>query len=446
MYQSLTSLQQDIQRALSITNDDIAIKNGGFLRESVIDKLIMTAMFSAHTELSAQSRRLIRHIARLQGIYPASIYPLYMAIADKKVSGFTVPAINIRALTYDMARVIFSLAKKHAIGAFVLEIARSEMEYTEQPPELFSLSVLAAAIKEGFQGPLFLQGDHFQFHQAIFRENPQQEIHALEKLISEAIAAEFYNIDIDASTLVDLDKADLSQQQKQNYEMTARLTNYIREKEPKNTTISIGGEIGHIGDKNSTVEDFDAFMTGYTKKATKPGLSKVSVQTGTSHGGTPLPNGTLAQKTVDFSILTDIGNRAREKYRMAGAVQHGASTLPENAFSKFLQAETLEVHLSTEFQNIIFESMPHTLRDTIDTWLSENLKAEWNKDWDKTQFLYKTRKKALGPFKKEMWSLRETEKAPIREKLSEYLTMLFASFNVSNTKDVVNKYIPQPHQ
>lgn len=440
MYQSLASLQQDVQLALSIQNDEISLKDELFLRSSFIDKLLMTAMFSVQPDLSKQSRRLIRHIARLQGVKPRSIYPLYMAMAEGKVSGFTVPAINIRTLTYDMARLIFSLAKTHKIGAFVLEIARSEMGYTEQPPELFSLAVLAAAIKEDYQGPLFLQGDHFQFHQKVFARDPKAEITALEKLIDEAIAAEFYNIDIDASTLVDLSKTDLTEQQNQNFTMTAHLANYIRRKEPRDMTISIGGEIGHIGDKNSTISDFDAFMTGFLKKADKPDLSKVSVQTGTSHGGTPLPDGTLAKKTVDFSILTTIGRRAQEAYHMAGAVQHGASTLPLSDFSEFPKAKAVEVHLSTEFQNIIFETMPGGLRDTIDTWLTENMKQEWEKDWDKAQFVYKTRKKALGPFKKELWSLRSEEKKPIIEKLSKYLSTLFVDFKVHDTLATTNRY------
>ncbi len=441
MYQTLPELQEDIRRALYIKDDEISIKNNAVLRGSLIDKLVMTAMFSSNSDLLRQSRRLIKHIARLQGISPASIYPFYMAIAEGRVKGLSVPAINIRTLTYDTARVIFSLAKKHHIGAFILEIARSEMAYTEQPPALFALAVLAAAIKEDYQGPLFLQGDHFQVQKAVFVSDPKKEIQAIEKLVDEAIAAQFYNIDIDASTIVDLSQSSLLDQQKQNSQVTAHFTNYIRRRQPKKTIISIGGEIGHIGDTNSTVADFDAFMTEYLKKAMRPGLSKVSVQTGTSHGGTPLPDGRLAQKHLDFSILTDIGGRARSAYHMAGAVQHGASTLPEEDFPLFPQAGTLEVHLSTGFQNIVFATLPQTLQAQIDTWLETNQKDSWEKGWDRTQFLYKTRKRALGAFKKELWSLREEEKEPIRQKLSEYLTMLFESLNVYDTKNIVEKYL-----
>jgi len=41
---------------------------------------------------------------------------------------------------------------------------------------------------------------------------------------------------------------------------------------------------------------------------------------------------------------------------MGGAVQHGASTLPDDMFDLFPKKGTMEVHLATGFQNIIFDS------------------------------------------------------------------------------------------
>ena len=37
----------------------------------------------------------------------------------------------------------------------------------------------------------------------------------------------------------------------------------IRDLEPAGITISVGGEIGEVGGKNSTVEELRAFMDGY---------------------------------------------------------------------------------------------------------------------------------------------------------------------------------------
>src|SRR5205823_12343677 len=78
------------------------------------------------------------------------------------VGGFTVPAINVRAMTYDTARAVVRAAKALDAGAFIFEIARSEIGYTEQRPHEYVAIVLAAALREGFSGPVFIQGDHVQ--------------------------------------------------------------------------------------------------------------------------------------------------------------------------------------------------------------------------------------------------------------------------------------------
>ncbi|HUJ84343.1 MAG TPA: hypothetical protein VLV84_01925, partial [Candidatus Acidoferrales bacterium] len=110
-----------------------------------------------------------------------------MARGRGEFSGFTVPAINLRSMTYDLARAIFRVAKKNDSGAFVFEIARSEIGYTNQPPVEFASMVMAAAIKEEYSGPVFIQGDHFQANGAKYKENPQKELESLQTLIWDAI-------------------------------------------------------------------------------------------------------------------------------------------------------------------------------------------------------------------------------------------------------------------
>lgn len=407
-----------------------------------IDKLTYTAVFAPEANLRQQARVLIRKIADECGIFPASIKPLYAAIGRNEVSGFTVPAFNIRALTYDTAQILFRLANKNYIGAMIFEIARSEIDYTEQRPDEYAVCVLAAAVKEGYRGPIFIQGDHFQFSKNKFREDPTGETKKIKGLIQESIEAAFFNIDIDASTLVDLAKKNLRQQQQDNFVMTTQLTKFIRQIQPRHIAVSIGGEIGHIGGKNSTIADFEAFMSGYLSQVKKTdGISKVSVQTGTSHGGLPLANGTIADVKLDFSVLKNVGNVARKKYGLGGAVQHGASTLPNELFDKFPKNGTLEIHLATGFQNIVYDNLPSDVKEVMYRWVSENLKDEREKGWSDEQFFYKTRKKALGPFKKELWYLRKEEKAPILEALEKQFLLLFEKLNVLNTKNVVEKYV-----
>ncbi|MDD5355568.1 MAG: aldolase, partial [Candidatus Omnitrophica bacterium] len=255
------------------------------------------------------------------GIYPASIHNLYEARGRKECSGFTVPAINLRALTYDLASAIFRSANKINAGAFIFEIARSEMGYTDQKPLEYTTVCLAAALREGFKGPVFIQGDHFQINAKKYKEDANKEIEGLKKLIKESIEGGFLNIDIDSSTLVDLGKKDLLEEQRLNYEMCAEMTKHIRSLEPKGVTVSVGGEIGEVGTKNSTPQELGAFMQGYLAALPKgmKGISKVSVQTGTSHGGVVLPDGSIAKVKLDFDTLKTLSEVARQEYGMAGA-------------------------------------------------------------------------------------------------------------------------------
>ena len=72
------------------------------------------------------------------------------------------------------------------------------MAYTDQRPAEYAAVILAAAIREGWLGPVFLQGDHFQFNATKWAGDPGAEMSGLKQLTSEAVAAGFCNIDIDS--------------------------------------------------------------------------------------------------------------------------------------------------------------------------------------------------------------------------------------------------------
>lgn len=424
---------------------DPEVKKGVPIPARKVDGLVWEAVFSDQEKDRERFQRVIRELASSLGIFPASIQNVYEAAGKGLYSSITVPAINIRGITYQVARAVFRAALKHRVGAFIFEIARSEIGYTEQSPGEYATCILAAAIREGFQGPVFIQGDHFQVKRNAYKSEPEKELNAIKDLIGEAVGAGFLNIDIDASTLVDLDKPTLDEQQELNCLITAEMTNFIRNIEPEGVTISVGGEIGEIGRGNSTVEDLKAFMAGYLSRLTPnaKGISKISVQTGTTHGGVVLPDGSMAKVKVDFKTLKELSKVAREEYGMAGAVQHGASTLPDEAFDMFPQAGTVEVHLATGFQNIVYNSpyFPKDLLDKIYKYLLDNHVSERKEGDTDEQFLYKIRKKGWGPFKKETWSLPEDNLAEIREILEERFSLLFQKLNVVETVGLVNKFV-----
>ncbi|MDA8106901.1 MAG: class II fructose-bisphosphate aldolase [Nitrospiraceae bacterium] len=433
-----------LKEVVAAEKDGIKIKDRKGL-SALMDGLIHEAVF-AEEEKKKGLFLLIKEIAKACGAVPASIQGLYEEMG-KNYPGFTVPAMNIRGLTYDSARAVFRKALEKKVGAFIFEIARSEIGYTKQRPLEYAAVVLAAAVREGFQGPVFIQGDHFQLVRKNFLSDPSAETGYVKGLIREAIDAEFYNIDIDSSTLVDLEKPTLKEQQRPNFEKTAELAALIREIQPKGIEVSVGGEIGEIGKKNSTPEELKAYLDGFreTFKAGR-GLSKLSVQTGTSHGGVVLPDGTLAKVKIDFETLRLLSDMARKNYGLSGAVQHGASTLPEEAFHMFPETGTSEVHLATGFQNIIYDSrhLPADFREEVYKFIKSEYAKEKKEDQTEEQFIYSTRKKGFGPMKKNWWNLPAAIKDPIMKELEDKFGLLFDKLKVGGTVDIVQKTVKTP--
>jgi len=410
-----------------------------------IDDLVRQLELTEDVEKKKSLNREITAIAKEEGIFPASIQRLYEARSKGEFSGFTVPAINLRGMTYELARAAMRAAKAIDANAIIFEIARSEIGYTFQRPTEYAGVCLAAAIKENYKGPVFIQGDHFQVNAKKYAQDPNKEIGYLQMLIEEAIAAGFYNIDIDSSTLVDLSRPSEKEKQRKNFEICAQFTNFIRKSQIIGVEVSVGGEIGEVGKKNSTPEELSAFMEGYAQSLPKgqAGISKISVQTGTSHGGVVLPDGSIAKVKLDFDTLRELSELAKEKYHLSGAVQHGASTLPPEAFHKFVEADAAEVHLATEFQNMIYDSkhFPADLKKKMYDWLEANCADEKEENQTHEQFIYKTRKKGFGPFKKDLWELDAKVKEAISKELEAKFSFLFKELNIKDTRKVVSKYI-----
>ncbi|HYM80704.1 MAG TPA: class II fructose-bisphosphate aldolase [Candidatus Limnocylindria bacterium] len=414
-----------------------------------IDRLVWTGVFGSGA-LRDAARTAIFEQCRSVGLYPASIHELYLARGRGEAPhDFTVPAINIRGMAYDTARALFRARKALDAGAVICEIARSEISYTDQRPAEYTFVVLAAALREGWTGPVFLQGDHFQINAKKYLADPKSEMATVLDLTAEAITAGFYNIDVDTSTLVDLSHDGHEAQQAVNGGLCAEITAFIRKHTPRGVTVSVGGEIGEVGGKNSTPEELRAFMKVYLDALEKlgsgfSGISKISIQTGTSHGGVPLPDGSIAQVQIDFDALGACSRIAREEYGLAGAVQHGASTLPAELFDRFPQLGACEIHLATEFQNMLFDasSFPTALKRDIYEKLRTSEASERKSSDTDEQFFYKTRKKALGTFKRELWGLPADARRPIGQALEDKFHFLLTQLRAGNTRKLAERFAP----
>jgi len=444
--QRVKELLELVDHSLSVDGKTVKVLDEAKFRKNIGKLVERSALVSDSS--SGWARYLIRAAALDLGIYPASIHELYMARGrgDAPMT-FTTPAFNLRALSYHAACAMFRTANKMNAGAFIFELARSEMSYTAQRPSEYASNILAAAVAEGFSGPVFIQGDHFQVSAKKYKTDPQTELQAVRDLTIEAIEAGFFNIDVDTSTLVDIELPTIPEQQKLNCELSAELSALIRAHEPKGITISIGGEIGEVGTNNSTEPELRAYMDGYNAEMKKlapdkSGLSKISVLTGTSHGGTVLADGSIAKVSIAFDVLRDLSRVARKEYNMGGTVQHGASTVAEENFHHFVENEAIEVHLATNFATMFFDNIPADFKQEMYAWLDVNSAGDRKAGMTDEQFYYKARKNAIGPFKAKSYALPEAEKAKLGAAWEAQFDKLFHLLGMKDTKQYVEKFIP----
>ncbi|MFL5649137.1 MAG: class II fructose-bisphosphate aldolase [Chloroflexota bacterium] len=434
-----------ISGSAHLEDETLVIDDEAAFRDAGIAALAWTAAFSEDEATAAAAQWIVWEASQALGARSASIQGLYDARARGEVSGFTVPAINLRAQVFDMARTVYDAAGAAGVGAVILELARSEQTYTFQRPVDYATSVLAGAVAAGWRGPVFIQGDHYQFNAKKYAADPEAMTEEIRRACRLAIDAGYRNIDIDSSTLVDLTKPNVDEQQRENYRRAAELTALIRTLETDGVTVSVGGEIGEVGTQNSTVDELRAYLDGYRREldalaSGAKGISKVSVQTGTSHGGVPLPDGGVAEVKLDFEVLRELGVVARE-YGLAGAVQHGASTLPDELFHRFPAVETAEIHLATGFQNALYEhrAFPASLHREIEAWCFANVADERKSGQTDQQFVYTTRKKAIGPFKRQLWDL--DTKGEILAAQRRKISYLFTELGVNDSRSMVDRFV-----
>jgi fructose-bisphosphate aldolase, class II len=442
---SPTDLLDTLRGAAHLDGDRLVVDDAAAFRDDAIRDLAWTAAFSTDDATTAAAQWLVWEASQELGARSASIQGLYDARARGEVSGFTVPAINLRAQTFDMARTVYEAADAADVGAVILELARSEQTYTFQRPVDYATAVLAGAVAAGWRGPVFIQGDHYQFNAKKYTADPEAMTEEIRRACRLAVDAGYRNIDIDSSTLVDLSKPNTDEEQRENYTRAAELTALIRTLEADGVTVSVGGEIGEVGTQNSTVAELRAYLDGYRREldARAPGvigISKVSVQTGTSHGGVPLPGGGVAEVKLDFEVLRELGEVARS-YGLSGAVQHGASTLPDELFHHFPAVETAEIHLATGFQNALYEhpAFPESLHREIEAWCYADAIDERKPGQTDQQFVYTTRKKAIGPFKRQLWEL--PTKDEILASQRRKIAFLFTELGVNGSHDMVGRYV-----
>ncbi len=378
---------------------------------------------------------------RTWGVYPGSLRAWYHALGRGELAPMTVPAFNMRGLTYALGRAIWRAALALRAGPFMFELAPVEASTSGQAFEEYAALTLAAAAREGYRGPVFLQGDHFGV------EAPQ-ELDGLLALARRVISAGFYQLDIDASHLFDPQSSDLVGRHAPNARATARMAAALRGDQP-GPLLTLGGAVGEIGGRNTSVADLLAFYQEFSRSvpAGLDPLDKISGQTGTMHGGLIQADGTIGRMPVDFDLAADLSRQARA-LGLSGLVQHGASTLSLVDLARLPEASVIEVHLATQVQNIVFDH-PAFPADLLERMRERLLLSHRGPEGERVaevasssdvQRFYHSRWTAWGPFRTELLDLPEAALGPITQTLSAWVADIFQALRVQSRADQVRAY------
>jgi len=404
--------------------------------------LLTRALALAKPEKKNELASEIIALTQKTGVYPAAIGAVYHALGKGELSAMTIPAFNIRGLTYALARIVWKKALECEAGPIIFELAPSESWAGDQSYAEYAAMILAAACREGYRGPVFLQGDHFAIES-------RQEVPAVIERAKEVIACGFYQIDIDGSHLIVKNPTDLIAFHLPNAEVTAYIITELRKIQPEGIRLVLGGEVGEIGGRDTSVED----LTTYKKLLDKnlppeiPGLDKISAQTGTAHGGVVLQDGSTGRMNVDFDLIAKLSEQARD-YNWSGIVQHGASTLTIEDLEKLPQAGVIEVHLATQIQNIVFDHpyFPRDLREQMQNRLVVSTKGAEGEQIDQSEAMtlaqqfYKARWTAWGTFKQELWALPNSVLEPIEHSFGEWVEDIIKALRIDNKEGILKQY------
>ncbi|MEX2540845.1 MAG: class II fructose-bisphosphate aldolase [Trueperaceae bacterium] len=398
----------------------------------------------------------LRRQAADAGVHAGSIGAVYRAFAEGKLAPMTVPAMNLRGLTYLLARAVFRAVDRLDAGPVMFELAPSESDVSDQSFAEYGAQVLAAAAREGHRGPVYLQGDHFEV--AYDSDGGHS---ALMERSRAAVAAGVRQIDLDAAGLADGSAPSANERQRPNALATAHMLAFLRRLDGGDELV-VGGEVGEIGGANTTPEELRTFLTAVSDAlpAGMRGLDKVSVQTGTRHGGVVRKDGSVGEMSVDLELTAILSDVARSEFGLPGVVQHGASTLSTAQLAQLPDAGVIEVHLATGIQNLVFEhgALPREFTDRINRELDST--AEIRPDdggesashaesghydapgeLSERQRFVMNRWKAWGRYKRELWTLESGVQASLGEAMEAWATELLTALQVAGKREAVGHLV-----
>ena len=322
-------------------------------------------------------------------------------------------------------------------------------------PTEYVAVLIGAALREGYTLPLFIQGDHCQVNAKKYAGDPEGEVGEVKKLIAEEVAAGFYNIDVDTSTLVDLSRPTPRGAAARQLRARAEITAFIREQEPEGVTVSVGG-----GDRRGgPQEQHGGGAARLHARLHAPRWTGCGVTRGAEQdlgadrhlarrrgaarrhhrGGQARPRGAGGAFQGGAPDVRHGGGGAARR-------QHAARATPSATFPRI---ETCEIHLATNFQNIVFDhpKLPAELRKR-DVRLAgrERRRASARTATPRSSSTTRRGRRPSGRSRTSAGRWPQDVRDAIAADLERTFRFLFEQLNVNGTETLIDRFIHAPVQ
>lgn len=413
-FRMMSELNDTIKHTLQIKRGGVEILNPEVARGVLTDRLIFNAVFHSETQIKATSRWLIKAIGQSLNIFSSSTHGLQNILNPPARKKMKTPVLQTPHLSYDIARAVFQAIQKHHMGPVIFELGESSMESENQSPGEFSATIFAAAIREEYQGPIFIQAHHIQVNTESFQRAPDKEIQKLKNLIIESIATGIYNLWINGFSISHSPQTRQVKTQNPSSQLLAVATDIIRLHEPKNLDISIGGGVKVSGDSKTFEKDIISFLDEYRENLQKigeniNGISKISFQ--------PFEE-----------IPTEIHLMLMNHYGLNGRVPLNSSNFSKEVLEDFSGIGGMEFPLNMPFHSLFIDhaDLPENIRKTLIGSLS-NPSISTN-----------------NAIKKTLWTLPDTLRENIRNQFVEKIIFFFKTFKTTNALEDLQRNTPNP--
>jgi hypothetical protein len=459
LYADKNALQQSLHQTVVLEGDNVTVQHGERLKRDLIESLLHNVISNPQAEVRQFAGWLIHAIAQYMGCLPTSIQSLYLARARGEYLTKTVPSIEANGMSFDLARSLFAAMKKTDCAACIFALPVIETTISEAQLLEFSSAILTADIKEGFNGPIFLELRGIRHDLKRFNDNPSRENQQLRQMLKSAVNYGFFNFVVDFTALNDqqrsndqqrpndVQKPSAAELQRRNYEQLASLTTDLRELQPAGIEFAIGAVLSAAAttpihqpearpveptnERNVKSNFLQNFMDGYLGSLKHENPNTIPICKLLVDAGIDLK---FSHPTLE--ALRDI---SISRYHLAGIALDQLPHLSEKNLQELPRMQLLEVNASKLFYDKLFEStnFPTPLLDKMHEYLKDACRSEWHVSESAEEFLDRTRPRTFYPFRKELFDLLAATKERLRLELTQTAVQLFQWLGVAETTTLI---------